>query len=102
MRKEARSGNGPGLQGPFRAPTMSDLDIEEADSIPASELFHSPVATDKRSLAQIKEEVLQCLPSPKKPSTPTLILTAISSNPLSMGLGQLLKSQFGHLRRPGL
>lgn len=44
--------------GPFRAPTMSDLDIEEADSVPASELFHSPVATDKRSLAQIKEEAL--------------------------------------------
>lgn len=81
---------------------MSDLDIEEADSVPANKLFHSPVAIDKRSLAQIKEEALRCLPSPKKPSTLTLILAVISPNPLSMGLGQLLKSQFGLLRRPGL
>lgn len=50
-RKEGRSGNGPGLQGPFRVPMMSDLDIEEADSVPANKLFHSPVAMDKRSLA---------------------------------------------------
>lgn len=27
MEKEERAGNGPGLQGLFRAPTMSDLDM---------------------------------------------------------------------------
>lgn len=39
-----KAGNGPGLQGLFRAPMMSDLDMEERGSAPASELSHSSVA----------------------------------------------------------
>lgn len=106
MQKEERSGNGPGLQGPFREPMMSDLDIEEAGSVPASELSHSPVAMDKRSLAQFREEALQCLLSPKKPWVllfhSNLAPVVVSLNPLSLGLRQLLKPGFGHLGRTGL
>lgn len=89
MQKEEKSGNGPGLQGPFRAPMMSDLDIEEAGSVPAGEPSHSPVAMDKRSLAQVREEARRCLLSPKKPGTlffhSTLVPVSRESQPLLSG-----------------
>lgn len=59
MEKEERAGSGPGLQGLFRAPVVSDLDRE----VPRVS-SHSPVAAG--ILAQLKRP-LNAFFSPKKP-----------------------------------
>lgn len=71
-KKEGRAGNGPGLQGQFGSPMVSDMDMEEAGSVPVM-ISHSPVVIDNRSLAQFKE-ALQKSPFPAEDlgSTPPL------------------------------
>lgn len=99
MEKEERAGNGPGLQGLFRAPTVSDLDMRRK----AQHLLESSLILrwQKGNPSTVQRALLDA-PSPPRGlglfcSSPSVFLSAMSPKPLSLGLKRLLKSWFGFI-----